>query len=71
MSNTRRLRQATRTEVLYARLPAELVEWIRVQAERSGLSMAAAAGTMLAYCRESGLTLEARVAGGDRGPDVA
>lgn len=46
------------TEVLYARAPADLVEWVRQQAERSGLSMAAATVTMLAYCREAGLTLE-------------
>lgn len=46
------------TEVLYARLPADLIEWIRQQAGRSGMSMAAAAGMMLAYCREAGLTLE-------------
>ncbi len=51
-------RSQPRTEVLYARLPADLVEWIRQQAGRSGLSMAAAAGMMLAYCREAGLQLE-------------
>lgn len=58
------------TEVLYARLPADLVEWIRQQSDRSGLSMAQATGAILAYCRSAGLTLEARVAG-DRGTQVS
>lgn len=80
MSNTRRVRTQPRTEVLYARLPADLVEWIREQADNSGLSMAMAAHTMLAYCRSAGLALEPLepkpapgliVAGGGRGPDVA
>lgn len=62
-------RTRPRTEVLYARLPVELIEWIRGQADRSGVSMAQAAGTMLAYCREAGLTLESRVRS-DRAADV-
>lgn len=57
MSNTRRLPKPP-TEILYARLPADLIEWIRGQADRSGMSMAMAAGAMLAYCRDAGLTLE-------------
>lgn len=58
MSNTRRLPARPHTEVLYARLPADLIEWIREQAGAAGLSMAQAAGAMLAYCRSAGLTLE-------------
>lgn len=50
-------RQRPPTEVLYARLPADLIEWLRAQAEQSGLSMAQAAGAILAYCRDAGLTL--------------
>lgn len=46
------------TEVLFARLPAELVAWVREQSDRAGVSMAAATGMILAYCRDAGLTLE-------------
>lgn len=59
-----------RTEVLYARLPADLVEWVRQQAGRSGLSMSAATCSILAYCRQAGLTLEARITENGRGPQV-
>lgn len=41
-------------------MPADLVEWIRQQAIRADVSMAQAAASILAYCRDAGLTLQPR-----------
>jgi hypothetical protein len=52
------------TEVLYARLPAGLVGYVRAQAQANGLSMAQVTAFLLAYCREHGITVAPLAAGG-------
>lgn len=46
------------TEVLYARLPPDLIAYVREQADATGLSMARATGVLLAICRDGGVRLQ-------------